>query len=479
MNYRIVLNTLSRIAGILSLAMLPPYLLSYIFHESNHKHFLIPIIILQILALFYLIDRRSINELRIRESLLIVVAAWLGVTIIGAIPFLLDHIFLNFTDAFFETLSGFTATGSTVLINIEQVPKSVLFWRSETHWLGGMGIVVLAIAIFPSLHVTNKLFSSEAPVSVADDKLFPRISMIAKSYWKVYLLLTLVEVVLLIPAMGWFDAITHSFASIAGGGFSTRNDSIAFFNSLYVEVILIVFMLLGATSFILHFKALHGKFTYHKNRSLKIFIGIILAASLLISVNLVLFQSTKLTIWEALRTALFQVVSIISTTGFATVDFRFWPPFSKLLLLLLMFVGGMAASTSGSIKIWRFEILIKSIKRVMSRALHNKVVTPIHLKGKWLDNQLELRITTFIVAYLCIFVLSGLLLVSQGYNPATSFSAVAATLGNVGPGIGAVGPFDNFAQFSQFAKWILSFDMLLGRLEIWTVLALFIPEFWL
>ncbi len=478
MNYRIVSSILARIAGILAIAMLPPYFLSYYFHENNHLHFLIPIAVLLVLSLLSFIFRRQPKELHIKEALLIVVLSWIGASACGAIPFLLDHIFSNFTDAFFESLSGFTATGSTVMVNIEAAPRSILFWRSETHWLGGMGIVVLAIAIFPALQVNSKLFNFEAPVSDMDDKLFPRISTIAKSYWKVYLFLSLIEFILLIPAMGWFDAATNTFASIAGGGFSTKNASIAFYNNLYVEIVLMIFMVLGATSFILHYKALHGKYRYHRSRSFKIFIGIIFAASTMIALNLIVFQNSEQVIWQAFRNSMFQVISIITTTGFATVDYRYWPSFSILILLSLMFIGGMAASTSGSIKIWRLEIMVKSFRRVMHRFLHAKIVTPIHLNGKWLDRQLILRVQTFITAYLFIFVFSGAALVAMGFRPDTSFSAVAATLGNVGPGIGAVGPFNNFTQFSEPAKWILSSDMLLGRLEIWTLFSLFIPEFW-
>ncbi len=478
MNYRLIFQSLSRIIGLLSLTMIPPLILSYAFHEVVHIHFIIPIVLLLIVSAFSFFRKHDIKELNVRESIVIVVVTWLCASFFGALPFLLDHVLPSFTDAFFESLSGFTATGSTVISDIESVPHSVLFWRSETHWLGGMGIVVLAIVIFPSFRGHYKLFSSESPVSVNEDKLFPQIAMVAKSYWKVYILFTLIEFLLLMPVMGWFDAATHAFGSIAGGGFSTKNASIAYFDSLYVEIVIMVFMIAGATSFILHYQALRGKFMYFKSISFKIFIYISLSASILIAFNLYLINQHDIPFLSYFRDAIFQVISIITTTGFATTDFKNWPDFSIFMLILLMFVGGMSASTSGSIKIWRIEIVLKEIRLMIRRILHNKAVLYLRLNGRKIEPHMVQKVQIFVFAYIFIFVISGAMLTAIGYGPGTSFSAVAATLGNVGPGIGAVGPFDNFGQFSEIAKWILSFDMLLGRLEIWTVFSLFLPEFW-
>jgi len=410
--------------------------------------------------------------------MLIVVLSWIFVSAFGALPYLLGHVFNNFTDAFFETLSGFTATGSTVLQDIDSLPRSILFWRSETHWLGGMGIVVLGIAIFPSLAGNKTLFSSEAPVSFMDEELFPRIAVIAKSYWNVYLLFTVVEALLLLPVMGWFDAVTHAFATIAGGGFSTHNASIAYFDSVYVEVVVMVFMIAGATSFILHYRALQGKFLYFKNSTFRLFMWITVTATLLIALNLYLTGGPGHNIWHDLRLAAFNVVSLITTTGFAIADFKYWPSFSVLVLIILMFIGGMPASTSGSVKVTRYQIIYYNLKSLLKGFFHRTAVTRIWKNGRAIDEELILTTQMFVLTYILIFVVSGLLLVAFGNNPATSFSAVAATLGNVGPGIGAVGPYDNFSGLSAIVKWILSCDMLLGRLEIWTFLTLIIPEFW-
>lgn len=478
MNYRLVFQSINRIIGLLSLAMIPPLLLSYLFHEQVHIHFIIPIAILSIMSMISFFRKHDFKNLKIRESIAIVVATWIGASVFGALPFIISHILPSFTDAFFESLSGFTATGSTVIPDIETIPRSILFWRSETHWLGGMGIVVLAMVIFPSFRGKSELFSSESPVSTNEDKLFPRIATVAKSYWKIYLLFTFSEFLLLLPVMGWFDAVTHAFATIAGGGFSTKNASIAHFNSLYVEIVVMIFMIIGATSFILHYHALRGKFRYFKNSSFKIFFGVLLSSSLLITFNLYLINQDDAAFLSSLRKAIFQVVSIITTTGFATEDFKYWPDFSVSILVLLMFIGGMSASTSGSIKVWRYEIIFKELRLHLRRILKRRVVVFPRQNGKNIGADQVLKVQTFVVMYIFIFLFSGASLTAMGYGAATSFSAVAATLGNVGPGIGGVGPLDNFTLFSDVAKWILSFDMLLGRLEIWTVFSLFIPELW-
>ncbi len=477
-NYRVVGNLLGLVFGILSLALVPPLILSYVFNEPIHYQFYIPVIVFGLIGIVSLIRRKIVKRLSIRESIFIVFIVWVSFSVLGSLPYLLGNVFNTFTDAFFETLSGFTATGSTVLTDIESVPKSMLFWRSQTHWIGGMGIVVLAIAIFPVLQGKNMLFRSEAPVTVLEDKVLPRISVVAKSYWKIYILLTVAEILFLLPAMGWFDAVTHSFASVSGGGFSPRNDSIAYFDSVYVEIVIMAFMILGATSFILHFAALHGKPRYFKNTAFKIFISVIFFAGFLVAADLYMTPDLSYSFPGAMRDGFFQVVSIVTTTGFATADFKYWPDFSIIILLLLMFVGGMSSSTSGSVKIWRYEIIIKGIRRIFHRIINPRVVENIRFNDSVVSQNQVMQVQLFTLAYIFIFIISGLLLVALGYDAATSFSSAAATLGNVGPGIGGVGPFDNFAYLSGMAKWVLSVDMLIGRLEIWTVFIIFSPGFW-
>lgn len=479
MNYSLIIHFISRVIGLLGLSMVPALILSYCYNENSHTYFLIPVIICSIIGSMSFFKNSKNSNIQFRESILIVFLVWIMASIIGAIPFNLSIGFNSFIDCFFESLSGFTATGSTVLSDIEVLPKSILFWRAETHWLGGMGIIVLVLAIFPTMKGKAFLFEAEAPISPDEEKLLPRISDIAKTYWKIYLLLTLIQIIFLFPVMSLFDAVTHSFASIAGGGFSTKNLSIGYFDNLYVELVLCVFMIAGATSFILHYYAFKGCFKkYFQSKAFILFISVIFLVATIISINLSFDNNLNIGFLSAFRVAFFQVVSIITTTGFASENFEYWPDLSQLLLILIMFVGGMSASTSGSIKISRYEVLIKNFKNRFIKLIHPSAVTRLKIGKKTIDENKIQRIQSFLFFYISVFIISGLIITMDGNSPSTSFSAVAATLGNVGPGIGNVGPYDNFAHFSLFAKLILSFCMLVGRLEIWGVLLLLLPEYW-
>ncbi len=470
---------LARIIGLASWGLLLPLLLVFVFGEDDWFAYAGPLAFGFTLGLLGRRRQALITErLGRREAMFTVVLAWLGVSALGAAPYILSGAISSPLNAFFESISGFTATGSTILADIEKLPKSLLFWRAETHWLGGMGIIALAIAIFPAFAGKQLLYASEAPVDPTEQRLVPRIAETARHFWRLYVILTLAEILLLWPKIGWYEAVTHAFASIAGGGFSTRNASIAAFNSLYVEVVIMLFMIAGATSFILHYHAFHGNFRpYTKNSAFKSYIILMAVTSLLVSFNLAL--NGKGNGWLSdLREAVFQVVSIVTTTGFATADFKTWPAFSKLLLLILMFVGGMSASTSGSVKISRYVILFKDSQGALKRLIHPRAFNEVRLDGKTVDPTVIQKAFLFVLLYFLTAVLAGSLLVALNLDPATAFSAVAATLGNVGPGIGSVGPYDNFLWLSPAAKVILSFCMLLGRLEIWTVLILFLPEYW-
>ena len=456
-----------------------PLGVSYLLGEPAHSYFLFPIIASLLVGLTTIHNKHFHTAISYREAVLLVTFAWIGISIVGAIPFYLTDYFPTFIDSFFEALSGFTATGSTVLNNIEALPQSILFWRSETHWLGGMGIIVLAIIVLPKIRGNNFLFESEAPLPPEGGKLFAKTKDVAKVYWKIYLALTIVEILFLLPVMNPIDAITHSFSSIAGGGFSTKNSSIAFFDSVYVEIVISIFMLAGATSFILHFQTFtQKKFIYWKSTSFKIFIAIITFAILSVTINLLLFNKVEIGFLHALRIASFQVISLITTTGFATEDFKYWPQFSQIVLVLIMFVGGMSASTSGSIKVSRLEVLYKDVRNKFYLMLHPRAIRNVKIEGNSIKSDKIEKVYLFIILYVFVFTVAGLLLTADGNSIATSFTAVAATLGNVGPGIDTVGPFDSFAHFSVFAKLILSFCMLVGRLEIWTVVLLLSQYFW-
>ena len=459
--------------------MILPLTISYIIGEKAHNYFIVSMLIGIGIGASTLFSKNKIAHINFREAVLLVTLTWVSISILGAIPFYLTPFFSNFVDAFFESISGFTATGSTVLSNIEALPQSVLFWRSETHWLGGMGIIVLSIIVLPKVRGNKFLFESEAPLPPEGGKLFAKTKDIAKVYWKIYIALTLIEILFLLPVLSPLDAITHSFSSIAGGGFSTKNNSVAYFNSIYVEFILSIFMLAGATSFILHFKSLtQRRFVYFNNTSFKIFISIITISTFLIAGNIFFKNEVHYTILHSLRIAAFQVISLITTTGFATADFKYWPQFSQLILIILMFVGGMSASTSGAIKVSRLEVIFKNMRNVISQLFRPTAIKNVEINGASIKAAKIEKVYLFVFLYISVFIVSGTLIVANGNSIATSFSAVAATLGNVGPGIDQVGPFDNFLHFSIFSKIVLSFCMLLGRLEIWTALLLFSKYFW-
>lgn len=480
MNIRLIGYHLSKIIGILGLSMCIPLTLSYIYQENVHDYFITPVIISLLISLFSIKKREEMENIPFRESIVLVFFTWVSVSIIGALPFYISHYFPSYIASLFESISGFTATGSTVLSDIESLPKSLLFWRSETHWLGGMGIIVLVLAIFPNMKGKKFLFEAEAPISPDDKKLFPKLTDVARTYWKIYMLFTIAQIILLLPVMDLFDSVTHSFASIAGGGFSTKNNSIQYFDSVYVEIILSFFMLAGATSFILHYYALKGKFyRYIRNSAFVAFMLVVLGTTIFITINLVTSPDQDYSFFGALRASYFQIVSLITTTGFATADFKYWPAASQILLIALMFIGGMSASTSGAIKISRIEIVYKYIKTIFIRLLHPTAVTKIQIGKHTLRDENINRVLLFVYSYIAIFIISGISLMILGSNAETSFTAVAATLGNVGPGIGDVGPFDNFMHFPETSKLILSTCMIIGRLEIWTVVLSFTPEFWM
>ncbi|MCB0049912.1 MAG: TrkH family potassium uptake protein, partial [Caldilinea sp.] len=408
----------------------------------------------------------------------IVTFGWLLASAFGALPFVFSGAVPSYTDAFFETISGFTTTGATILTDIEAVPSGILFWRSFTHWLGGMGIILLSLAILPFLGVGGmQLFKAEVPGPVAD-KLTPRVTQTAKILWAVYILLSVAETALLmLGGLSLFDALCQTFGTMATGGFSTKNASIAAFPSPFVQWVIIIFMFLAGANFALHYRfAFRGWKIYRDDREFLVYVTIIGLASALIYV-------ANTGVWRnfgepAIRDTVFQVVSIQTTTGFITADYEQWPMLSQLVLFLLMFVGGSAGSTGGGIKVLRIYLLLKFVLAEFSRLLHPHAIIPVRVRQQTIPRDVVMNVLGFFVLYILIFAGGTLLIAAMGYDVATSFGAVAATLGNVGPGLGEVGAIDNYAHFPPIGKWILSFFMLLGRLELYTVLILFVPAYW-
>lgn len=418
------------------------------------------------------------KDLRKREGYLIVALGWIFMSLSGTLPYIFTGAIPGISNAFFETISGYTTTGATVLVDIEALPKGVLFWRSLTHWIGGMGIVVLTIAILPLLGIGGmQLFVAEAP-GPTYDKLHPRIKETAKRLWYIYFFLTLGETVLLMAGgMSFYDAVNHAMSTISTGGFSTRNASITYYDSPYIEYVIIVFMFVGGTNFTLLYFLFKGKFKkIFFNEEFRAYLGTVLMVGIVVAIAIYYFTGTNPE--RAFRDALFQVVSIVTTTGFITADYTVWSPFTTIVFFLLLFSGASAGSTSGGIKIVRHVILFKNSILELKRQIHPSAVIPVRYNDKAVSEAVTYNIVAFILIYLTIFSFGSLIMASLGLDFMTAIGAVAATLGNSGPGIGLVGPAYNFSLIPDLGKWFLSFLMLLGRLELFTVLILFTPYFW-
>lgn len=429
-------------------------------------------------AVLYLSAGRDVKKsISKRDGYLIVSLAWVVISLVGALPFYLSGVISSYTDAFFETISGFTTTGATILTDIEPVAKGLLFWRSMTHWIGGMGIIVLSLAILPFLGIGGmQLFIAEVP-GPTPDKLHPRITQTAKRLWGIYVLLTIAETgFLMLGGMNLFEGLCHAFGTMATGGFSTRNASIAAF-SPYIQYVIAIFMILAGTNFTLHYVALHGRIKdVWKNEEYRYFILTILIATLIIAVTLAITQHGGLE--KSFRDSLFTVVSIITTTGYVTADYLIWPGVLWFIIFMLMFVGGSAGSTGGGIKVVRQLLLFKNSVLELKRLMHPQAVIPVRMNGRPVSQDIIFNVLAFFLIYMLTFAMGTFVMAMLGLDFESAIGSTAATLGNIGPGIGMVGPVENYADIPMLGKWFLSFLMLLGRLELFTVLILLSPAFW-
>jgi trk system potassium uptake protein TrkH len=428
------------------------------------------------------------GHLDLRRAFLVVTIAWFMAGVVGSLPYFLSTLltpegqtkhFPTYADCFFESVSGFSTTGSSVLSDIEAVPRGLLFWRSLTHWLGGMGIVVLSIAILPLLGGGGmNLFKAEAPGGVLPDKLAPRITETARSMWWVYILLTFVETFLLLAGgMNVFDALCHSFGTVATGGFSTKNASIAAFDSAYIDGVIIVFMFLAGVNFFLHYQALAGRpRIYWTDSEFRFYAKVLLAVTLLVCLDIL--SSYDYDLWRALRDATFIVVSISTTTGFGSADFELWPNLSQFLILALMVMGGCAGSTAGGSKCLRVQIFLKAGYRELKRILHPNAIIPVRLGRRAIPDSAVASVLGFLTCVTMLLLVTSGILASLGLGLATSFSAALTCIFNVGPGLGLVGPTENFGFMPGLAKYVLSVCMVMGRLEVYTVLVLLTPDFY-
>ncbi len=426
----------------------------------------------------WLLTRRSQIGISKKDGYIIVSAGWVLFSLIGALPFVIGGAIPSYTDAFFETMSGFTTTGASILNDIESLSHGMLFWRSLTQWIGGMGIIVLSLAILPLLGIGGmQLFIAEVP-GPSPDKLHPRIKGTASRLWLIYVIFTIFEIVLLwFGDMNLFDAICHSFTTMATGGYSTKQASIAYWDSPYIHYVITFFMFVAGTNFTLSYFALHLRFgRVFKNEEFRYYLGFVLGFSIIMAIIMYFTMDTP--VEPSFRNTLFQVVSIITTTGFITSDYMSWTTVLWVLIVILMFFGGSAGSTGGSIKIMRIILVLKNSSLELKRLIHPHAVLPIRFNQQVVNPGIVTNVLAFVSFYVLILI-SGVIVISViGYDLDTSLGAVATCLGNIGPGIGLVGPTDNFSHFPGFGKWFLSFLMLIGRLELFTVLVLFTPEFW-
>jgi len=478
LNIWILMKVMGVLLVILAGFMLTSLIAAFYYHEP-----ILPIIFSATITasfggvLLFVGNRHNNKNIGKREGYMIVTLTWVIISVFGALPFIISGAIPSFTNAFFETMSGFTTTGSSILTDIESVPKNILYWRAMTHWIGGMGIIVLTVAILPFLGIGGmQLLIAEMP-GIAPDKLHPRITATAKRFWGIYVILTAAEVLLLWAGeMNFFDSVCHAFATMATGGFSTKNDSIAGFLP-YSQYIIIIFMILAGTNFTLHYFAFHGQLKkILKNEEFKTYLGIIAVITLVLTFGLIAMQHTG--IEKAFRDSLFTVVSIITTTGFVTADYILWPVYLWILVASLMFIGGSAGSTGGGVKIIRHLLLLKNSWIELKRTIHPAAVIPVKYGGKSISQQVIFNVMAFFLIYILIFSFGVIAMALLGLDFETSVGASIASLGNIGPGIGGVGPVENYAFIPLPGKWILSFLMLLGRLELFTVLIIFSPAFW-
>ncbi len=490
MNYKMVLSILGKTMVTEAVLLVLPMLVGFYYGENNFISFLIPIAGLIVVGFPLMLIKSKDNSIFAKEGFVIVALAWVILSLVGALPFVISGEIPNYVDAVFETVSGFTTTGGSILPDVEIMSRANMFWRLFTHWIGGMGVLVFVLAVLPANSTgAIHLFRAESP-GPSVGKLVSRLSFTARILYLIYGVLTIVQIVfLLFGGIGLYNSVLYAFSTAGTGGFSIYNASIAYHNSVYVEMVIAVFMMIFGVNFNVYYLVLIGQASKaFKSEELRVYVGIIVVATLAIALNIL---GKVASFWEALRYSFFQVTSISSTTGFSTLNFDTWPAFSKTVLLILSIMGASAGSTGGGVKVSRIVILIKSTWKDIKRLIHPHSVVSVSFEHQPIERGTERGIRTYIILWLLIIISSTLLLsldsganqVIAGMNDSFSqimshLSATIACVSNVGPGIEAVGPTMNYAMYSPFSKILLSFVMLLGRLEIFPMLVLFAPRTW-
>ncbi len=488
MNVKTTINILAILVVMLGVAMIAPILIAWFNHEPDLMGFIQSSALCLVFGIpVWLVSRKN-KKLTIKDGFAVVTFAWITTALVSSLPFILSGMIPNFTDAFFESMSGVTTTGATIIgspVNlphlpngIESLPMATLYWRSFIQWIGGMGIIVFYIAILPLLGMGGvQLFKAEVPGPVAD-KIRPRVRETAKILWLVYLGISMAEIILLLFAgMSLFDSVCHTFTTMPTGGFSTKNASIGHYDSSTIHYIIIFFMFMAGINFSLHFRALSGNLkAYFRDKEFLNYFGLIALVTFFIFLSV----SADSGSWNSInfRDSLFQTVSIVTTTGYGTADYETWVYFAQLLLFLMMFVGGMGGSTGGGMKIVRIMLIVKYILLETRRMLHSRAIFPIRIGRRYISEDIIRNTIGFFMFYLMIFALTSIVLTALGWDIQSSIGAAASALGNIGPALGDFGPTDNYALLHPLGKWLLSFCMLLGRLEIYTVMVIFSRTFW-
>ncbi len=481
MQFTVIQKILGLLLSLFSIAMLPPLVIALVSQDETVIVFLFAFFLILVLGLILWLPVCKVEkDLRLRDGFIVVVLFWAGLGLTGATPFLLlPSLEMSFTDAVFESISGLTTTGATVITGIDNLPKSILFYRQELQWLGGMGIIVLAVAILPMLGIGGmQLYRTETPGPIKDSKLTPRITETAKALWYIYLSLTIACALMYwFAGMSLFDAVSHSFSTVSIGGFSTHDQSIGYFNNKLINIVAAVFMLIAGINFTLHFVAWRSLSlnTYRKDAEVRTFIGVLVVICIIACICLTYLESYDDNL-TAVSHGIFQSVSIATTTGFTTTTYQNWPTFLPVLLIFASFMGGCAGSTGGGLKVIRVLLLYKQGKREIKRLVHPNAIIHIKLGNKPVEEPVINAVWGFFASYVAIFAILLLLLMATGLDQVTAFSAVAACLNNLGPGLGEVSA--HYAGINDASKWLLCFAMLLGRLEIFTLLVLLTPTFW-
>ena len=479
MNFRIILNISGFLLILEGLFMGLAGCVSLIYEEAAYPLFLSALITSISGLLLWYYNRNVSKSISKREGYIIVSMGWILFSLFGAIPFIISKSIPSYTDAFFETISGFTTTGASILNDIESLSHGDLFWRSITQWIGGMGIIVLSLAVLPLLGIGGmQLFVAEVP-GLKPDKIHPRIKETAKRLWMIYCLFTLAETAMLwTGGMSLFDAVCHSFTTMATGGYSTKQDSIMHYNSPFIHYTISAFMIIAGANFTMSYFALKFDFKrIFRNEEFIFYLKLVFGFTIIFTISLFFLQKEN-TFEESFRHSLFQVSSIMTTTGYITTDYLQWTPFLVLLLFLIMFLGGSSGSTGGSIKTVRILLLLKNSYLELKRLIHPNAIITVRLNKHSVPQEIISNVLAFIVFYLIIFTFGTICMSVLGLDFESAMGAVAATLGNIGPGIGSVGPVENYAHIPDLGKWLLSFFMLVGRLELFTVIILFSPAFW-